>query len=326
MPVRVHPSFPPEPTEYDTGFYVGPLGNLQELPGVASQIDTPLSVIGGTHTSLSGAFTRDRFGYKRSWTWTYPLLTDRQAQLVEALHRNLIPGPLYLLDPRRPNRLPEQIASGGSLLRTPTGFIPSNTTTCLWRPLTYPGATTSTLPPYPILRGGLEWQLLAGGAGGTLELAGKALDGRHNTPVIPRETLEFSAWVTGLPAASVSATVTVYNASGTSLATATAATVQLSLTTWRLVSVAFVCPDEAAYLRVQVNAAAGSPSGSIYVTALQVARYHPEFVPGLTQHCDEADYGGWGLGGGAPQVVTDVGATTYVRPGLQSSALTLIER
>lgn len=325
MPVRVHPSLPPVPTEYDTGFYVGPLGNLLELPGVASQIDTPLSVIGGTHTSLTGAFTRDRFGYKRSWTWTYPLLTDRQAQLVEALHRNLIPGPLYLLDPRRPNRLPEQIASGGSLLRTPTGFIPSNTTTCLWRPLTYPGATTSTLPPSPILRGCLEWQFLVNQVS-SIQLAGKALDGRHNVPIIPRETLEVSAWATGPPAGWITAIVRVYNAAGTELATHTTAVTALSLTTWRLTAAAFVVPDDAAYLRVSLSGYTGSSGTSIYTTGLQVARYHPEFVPGLTQHCDEADYGGWGLGGGAPQVVTDVGATTYVRPGLQSSALTLIER
>jgi hypothetical protein len=325
MPVRVQPSLPPVPAEFDTQFYVGPLGGMLTLPGTESGVDTPLTVIGGTHTSLTGAFTRDRFGYKRAWTWTYPVLTQRQARLVEALQRNLVPGPLYLIDPRRPNRLPEQIASGGSLLRTPKGFIPSNTTTCLWRPLTYPGATPSTLPASPILRGCLEWRLLATG-GAKLELAGFAADGRHNVPVLPGEAIEVSLWASGPPAASLSGMVTVHSASGAVLVEQPMPTLALSLTTWRLNATAVVMPAEAAYLRLSITADSASPVGSIYTTAYQVARYHPEYVPGLTQHCDEYDFGGWGLGGGAPQVITDVGSTGYLRASLQSSALTLIER
>jgi hypothetical protein len=323
MPVRVQPGLPPVPAEYDTQFYVGPLGRMMNLPGVESGVDTPLTVIGGTHTSLTGAFTRDRFGYKRSWTWAYPVLGPRQAQLVEALQRNLVPGPLYLIDPRRPNRLPEQIASGGSLMRTPTGFIPSNNSTFLWRPLSYPGATQASLPASSILRGCLEWQHLTSG-GSYISLAGKALDGRHNVPVLPRETLEVSLWATGPPAAVLGGDAQIFNAAGTVLTAESLPAVTLSSTTWRLVANAFVVPDEGAYLRL--NLLSSAPVGSLYITALQVARYHPEFVPGLTEHCDDYDFGGWHLGGGAPQVVPDVGPSSYLRAGLQSGALTLIER
>jgi hypothetical protein len=313
------------PEEFDTNFYVGPLGNLMPLPGTEDKVDTPLTVVGGTHMSLTGAFTRDRFGYKRSWTWNYPLLTARQAQFVEALQRNMVPGPLFLLDPRRPNRLPEQIASGGSLLRTPSGFIPSNTTTCLWRPLTYPAATAATLPASPILRGCLEWQLLAAGGAG-LELAGLAVDGRHNIPVMPGEVLETSLWASGPPQAALSGTAHVYNAAGVELETHTLNPVQLSLTTWLEVGTAFTCPPGAAYLRLTLAASSASPIGSIFITAYQVAKFNPEYVPGLRQFCDEPDFGGWSLGGGAPQVIPDIGATGYLRAALQSSALTLIER
>jgi hypothetical protein len=325
MPVRVQPGLPPVATSYDTQFYVGPLGGLLPLPGTESSVDTPLSVIGGTHTSLTGAFTRDRFGYKRSWTWSYPLLTERQARLVEALQRNMVPGPLYLIDPRRPNRLPEQIASGGSLMRTPTGFIPSNTTTALWRPLSYPAATASTLPASPILRGCLEWQILTP-AQAFLELAGDASNGRHNVPVIPRETLEVSVWATGAPAATLTGGILLFDSAGTQLSALGLPSVALSLTTWRLTANAFVVPDGATHMRMYLSTSAATPAGSIYTTALQVSRYHPEFVSGLTQHCDDPDFGGWSLGGGAPQVVPDIGPSAYVRPGLQSSALTLIER
>jgi len=324
-PLRSYAGITPTPGEFDTEFYVGPLGGLLTLPGTPSEVETPLTVIGGTHTSLTGAFTRDRFGYKRSWTWTYPMLTERQARLVEAFQRNMVPGPLYLIDPRRPNRLPEQIASGGSLLRTPTGFVPSNTTTCLWRPLTYPPATQATLPAAPILRGCLEWQVLAAGSA-SLELAGHAGDGRHNVPVMPGETLEAAVWATGSASTTLNGTVTIYNGAGTLLATHALYGTQLSMSVWRAATAGFVCPTGAAYARLRLTVGSDTPVGSIYVTALQFSRYHPEYVPGLTVHCDEPDFGGWSLGGGAPMVVTDVGSTSYQRASLQSSALTLIER
>lgn len=324
-----YPGLPPTPLEYDTAFYVGPVGGLIPLPGVESGVDTALVVIGGTHTSLTGAFTQDTFGYKRSWTWTYPMLTDRQARHVAALNRNLVPGPIYLIDPRQRNRLPEQIASGGSLLRNPSGFIPSNTTTCLWRPLNYPSADMTTLPAHPILRGALEWQVLAAGSAG-IELAGHALDGRHNVPVLSQEVLRASWWATGPESTTATGTVTIFDAGGNQLVAQTVPGVLLSSATWRRVHTSFICPANAAYLRLSLAVGSDTPVGSIYVTALSVERYHPTYVPGLTQYCDELDFGDWSLGGGAPQVIPTPGQSTgntgYIRPGLQSAALTLIER
>jgi hypothetical protein len=322
---QTFPGLPPIPTEYDTEFYVGPLGDLLPLPGVESGVDTPLAVIGGTHTSLTGAYTRDVFGYKRSWTWTYPMLTDKQARHVEALQRNLVPGPLYLIDPRRRNRLPEQIASGGSLLRTPDGFIPSNTTATVWRRLGHAPADPATLPARHILRGCLEWQLLAAG-GASIELAGGALDGRHNIPVLNQETLRVAFWANGPASTVMSATVHVFDAKETEIATVAVPGVQLTQGEWRRVHHGFICPTNAAYLRLSLECSSSTPIGSIFLTALSVERYHPTYVPGLVNHCEPLELGDWDLGGGAPQVVPSPGSTGYVRPGLQSSALTLIER
>ena len=67
-----------------------------------------------------------------------------------------------------------------------------------------------------------------------MELAGKTPDGRLNVPVLPRETLEVSLWATGPPAATIAATVTIYNSAGTDLTTVPVSAVALSLTTWRL--------------------------------------------------------------------------------------------
>lgn len=311
--------------EYDTQFYVGPLGDMLPLPGVESGVDTPLAVIGGTHTSLTGAYTRDVFGYKRSWTWTYPMLTDRQARHIEALQRNLVPGPLYLIDPRRRNRLPEQIASGGSLLRTPNGFIPSNTTATVWRRLGHAPADPTTLPARHILRGCLEWQLLAAG-GASIELAGGALDGRLNIPVLNQETLRVSFWANGPASTVMSATVHVFDVKETEIATVDVPGVQLTQGEWRRVTHGFICPTNTAYLRLSLECSSTTPIGSIFLTALGVERFYPTYVRGLTTYCEGPELGDWDLGGGALQVVPSPGSTGYVRPGLQSSALTLIER
>lgn len=307
--------------------YVGPLGALLPLPDVASAIDTPLSVIGGTHISLTGYVTRDRFGFKRSWTWTYPMLGVHQAQFVEALQTNLVPGPLYLIDPRRINRLPQQIASGGSLLTSPDGFIPSNTAVCYWRPLTYvTAAPTSTLPASRLLSGCLEFATLTSDPAG-LELAGYAPDGRLNVPVLPNEPMTVSAWATGQNGVQVTSTVTVYDATGAVLNTVTSVPTSLALATWAPVSVDVFTDPTAAYVRLSFAFSADVP-GSTFLTALQVANADaPETVARLTENCDFGDLtGGWRLGGGAPQVITDVGSSSYVLPGLSSNALTLIER
>lgn len=307
--------------------YVGPLGALWPLPDVASAIDTPLTVIGGTHVSLTGSVTRDRFGFKRSWTWTYPALGLHQNQFVEALQRGLVPGPLYLIDPRRINRLPEQQASGGSLLGSPDGFIPSNTAVCYWRPLSYvTAADVSTLPAAPLLSGCLEWATLTSDPA-TLELAGYADDGRLDIPVMPSEPLTVSGWVTGPVGSAVTVTASVYSAAGMVLSTATSAPTNLSLTAWASFSVDLTTDPTAASVRLSL-ARNGAPPASAFLTALQVARSDdPESVARLTDSCDFGDLtGGWRLGGGAPQVIADGGAASYTVPGLSSNALTLIER
>lgn len=333
------------PDEFDTDFYVGPLGGLRALPSTAAKVETPLSLIGGTHTSLTGAYTRDVFGYKRSWSFDFPGLTRTEAVYVEALQRNLVPGPLYLIDPRRPNRLPEQIASGGSLLRTPDGFIGSNTTITTWSPMTATATTITSLPAAPLLRGTLAWQLLAPGAA-TLELAGLAPDGRHNVPVMPRENLTASAWAVGPPSDQIDMTITVYGAGGDVLSAVTQSTggfgtsafgtsafgggsslTTLSPTDWTELAVDVTTPPGAAYLRLALTVPGGTGTGTIYVTALQVASAGAAIVPYLHKFCDYPDYGGgWSLGGGAPQVVADAGSSNYLLPGLQTMALTLTER
>jgi hypothetical protein len=254
------------------------------------------------------------------------MLTTRQAKYVEALHHNLIPGPLYLIDPNRPNRLPEQIATGGTVKRNPTGFIGSNTTLTVWRPLTAAPAPQSTLPSSPMLRGCLEWQLIAAG-NARLDLGGYAPDGRLDIPVRPLEPMLISAWATGPDGATFGGTVTAFDANRNELLTINLRDAALSRSTWTQARASLICPDAAAYLRVSFTVGASTPVGSVHVTALSASPFWRTQVPGLHQFCDDDDPGGgWSLGGGAPQVVPDVGSTGYVLPGVHSSALTLIER
>lgn len=312
----------------DTKFYVGPLGDLIALPDATRTVDTVLQIIGGNHTSLTGTVTRDVFGLKRSLSWAFPGLLAPQQQWIEALNRALVRGPLYLIDPRRPNRLPEQTASGGSVFRTPDAFIPSNNGVCYWRAHSQMSLLDQmTLPARMLTRGGLEWALLDG-TGGALELAGLALDGRLNVPVLPSEPLECSAWLAGPAGATVTLTATVYDRGGNQVATGTAS-LSPSPTSWSALAVPITVPATGAYLRLGFGYA--GPAGSVFATALSVARSDdPELTPGLQLNaCGDVDVsGGWRVGGGGPCVVvtTDNPPTSYIAPGLASSALSVTER
>lgn len=314
---------------FDPLFYVGPLGGLRELPDATPTVDVPLTVIGGTHLSLSGAYTRDIFGHKRSWTWAYAGLTTAQLTWVEALQYGLVPGPLYLIDPRRPNRLPVQVATGGSLYRTVDHVIPSNTSVAYWRAHSaISSADVTTLPAAAVLRGAVEWQLLSAGAAG-LELAGPALDGRLDVPLLGGETLDVAAWLVGQVGATVTLTATTYTLAGDVAATAVSAPLALSATTWAPVTTQVVCSTDAVRLRLRLDTDANTPTGSVFTTAWSVVNDDaPEQVgPALQDGCAGGDNsGGLRLGGGAPQVVADPGSSSYIAPGLTSAGLTLTER
>jgi hypothetical protein len=313
----------------DTRFYAGPLGDLRPLPDRWGPVDTPLIQFGGQHISLTGVATQDIFGEKRTWVWAWTDLSAAQTNWVEAIHRRQVGRPMYLIDPHRPNRLPPQAATGGSVRGTPAGFVHGNTSVGYWRPMTSVGAADiATLAPAPVLRGCLEWSVLVPGAA-SLEVEGRALDGRLNIPLRPGEVVEAYAWLTGAPGTTVVVHHAVYDRGGTVLASANSTATALSYTAWVQVRAPEVtAPAGAAYQRLWLTSSGAA--GSAWVTGLWAglaASTEPELVAGLVNHCDDDDPAhGFRLGGGGPQVIASGPAGGYTMPGLYSHALTLTER
>lgn len=86
-------------------WYLGPLGDLRELVCPETDIEINPVRYGGIHQGLSGARTMDITGYRSEYTLEFKYLDQSEFLWLEALHARLVPGPFYLIDPLKKNRL-----------------------------------------------------------------------------------------------------------------------------------------------------------------------------------------------------------------------------
>lgn len=319
---------------YSDQCYVGPLGALEALPDVVSTQAPTVDVtrIGGMHRALAGGLTVDTFSRKRTWTFPYDLLMDKQLAYVEALQWGNIRGPLRLIDPRRYNRLPEEVASGGTTTGTAGAFESDNNSAIYWRPTRDMPGDLSTLGPRRVLHGGLEWQILTPDPD---ENYIAAHDWRYagfwRTPILPNETVEVSCWCLYSLNAQIVVGLTWRDRNGLPVTDSTVT----ELTPgggdeWVRLAVSGTAPDGAVFATpfLSTQSANFPTAQSVYTTAWQVAsptlaRLIP---PGVTEHCDIPEIAGeWRQGGGGPFVIPDIASTTYAKPGFYGTALTLIE-
>lgn len=314
----------------DTGFYVGPIGSMVQLPDVDTVVDVALSRIGGTGVSLMGNQWRDTLGYRRAWGWKWENLLPAQLPYLEALAAGMVPGPLRLIDPRRANRLPEQIASGGSRSRSPDGFgvtLGGRN----YRDLRAVEPDPLTLGPNAMLRGCIEWARNTGGAG-VLYPTGPEPGGTWRCPLRPGvpEVLEFSAWVAGKAGLVVGLEWTEYDRAGVGTTYASDASGdQATLTSggWQQITVNIAPAASAVSLMPRLVTDAAQPSGSVLTTAWQLAALDAEELPPgqWSGQLPEEIAAGWRIGGGAPAVVADPVSGSYRRYGWHSAGLSLIE-
>ncbi|MEV1294432.1 hypothetical protein [Pseudonocardia sp. NPDC049635] len=311
----------------DTGFYVGPLGLLLPLPDVSSAVEVATDRIGSSSRSLMGRQWRDTLGYQRTWTWKWLDLLPSQLPYVEALSTGMVPGPLRLIDPRRANRLPEQVASGGSRSRSPDGFaVTSGGLT--YRNLRSVEPDPATLGPRALLRGCIEWGRSAGGDG---LLYPVTPDGEPwQVPVLPEQPLELSCWVAGKAGLTVGIVWDEYDEDGNASSHSSDADgdeVELQSGAWQQLVVNVLPSDLSAGLVPMLMTPPGAPSGVVLTTAWQVAALDAEEPPvGLwSGRVPVEQAAGWRIGGGAPFVVADPIASTYVRYGFHDAGLVLVE-
>ncbi|MGH7954763.1 MAG: hypothetical protein ACREOZ_02255, partial [Gloeomargaritales cyanobacterium] len=73
---------------YYERFLIGPLGALRPLPSpfVSAGVPTPVERFGGVRTSISGKGSLAVYGTKRSWTFSYPLMSLREKNFLQAFY------------------------------------------------------------------------------------------------------------------------------------------------------------------------------------------------------------------------------------------------
>ncbi|MBP2479097.1 hypothetical protein JOF53_007969 [Crossiella equi] len=273
-------------------FYLGPLGALRELPSPSPDKPPEASATryGAVHRSLTGRPTIDRVAVRRTWVLSWPHLDADTAAFLDALHLGLVDGPLWLIDPQRPNRLPVQAAATGTGTRSPQGFTASSGT-LRWVPL------SSSVP----LAGGLRWDATSQGG---------QLGADTEVPVLPGEALTASAYVSS--GVSVRLVLTAHSASGAQLGAAESAPTTPG-PTMRRVTVTALPPAGAASVRLALLLAPGGPGGAVSTQAWQIETARP------------ADADVWTPGGGTAVVAVESVTTAYPLPGSYGTTVTLWE-
>src|SRR5690606_5558020 len=95
----------------DKTWYLGPLGKLRGLVCPEPGMTDTSTRYGGVHQGLTGARTMDITGHRREFEFQFTYLEKAEFEWLNALHTRMVPGPLYLLDPRYRNRLSPQATS-----------------------------------------------------------------------------------------------------------------------------------------------------------------------------------------------------------------------
>lgn len=320
----------------DRNFYVGALGWMRALPDVEAVPGVDPGRIGGSGSSMYGSQWRDTLGYAGVWSWKWKNLLPQQQRYVRALILGQVRQPLRLLDPRLINRLPPQVASGGSTLASSDGFGVS-TGGLQYRDLLKVAPNVDTLPASDIIRGCQEWLRPNGGAG-TCYLAGPELDGTWRAPFLPGEELRLSTWVAGLDGLTAQLRWIDYERDDTAhsyfSSSQTSSSVVLKSGVWQEVSLYVkgkargVAGDT--YTSASISPRLYTPDtapGSIWHTGWMVREPDADAPPpGLNGPCVvPGDRTLWYPGGATPRVVVDPEASSYPSPGFYDAGLILTE-
>jgi hypothetical protein len=163
---------------------MGPLGYLRPLPPHPQDASPTvgLSIPGASHTSLGGRSTFDRSGrLRRTWNLTWSRLTEDEETYLQSLMRGSASASLRLMDPRKRNLLPADVASCGNETKGVTAFTDVGAAT--------PTFTLGGVPTefQGMLAGRLVWNTVTN----TQTLYGT----KEKLPIVAGSTYRISAWV-----------------------------------------------------------------------------------------------------------------------------------
>lgn len=278
----------------DRTWYLGPLGDMRPLVCPEPGISIDQVRYGGVRQGLSGARSLDITGYRTDYSFTFRHLDQSEFLWLEALHRRLVPGPFYLLDPLKRNRLTSHASVLELTNYNNAGIDLSAGTYAVSRD--WPSEI-----PIP----GRSKKLTGWGSANTI-----TFDSTKPVPLLDGETLTASVWLKGdANYSNIKLRITWF----------TEDLVKISDTDISVAATNEWSRNWYTYHDQPTNAAAAQFSVALgaYSTPVYIAA--PQLEAGVTWPSD------WELGGGASQVILDQLPTVSNIYPLRNATLTLME-
>ncbi|GGM64820.1 hypothetical protein GCM10012275_39270 [Longimycelium tulufanense] len=287
-------------------WYLGPRGALRALPAPEPGVVATLTRHGGVHQAISGARVMDVTGHRHEYTLTWNYLEEHEWQWLQALHTRLVPGPHFLVNPLRTNRLSVQSSTGKGVLTAPGAA----------------GGTRSTAPGFmasnPHWMPVRDWPEGAGPLGShCIHHPGHTRGGAHvvrfdyytgGTPVFAGEALSASIYLKAEDRRPLSLVVDWYDSAGQQTGASEVRTIRLTSAWTRWLHKATV------------------PEGTATaVFALIVPADPTAFFFAAPQLQSGPLATSWEIGGGTARVVVDQLQTSSPRYPLTDCSLTLLE-
>ncbi|HEY2101517.1 MAG TPA: hypothetical protein VGH72_33975 [Pseudonocardia sp.] len=259
------------------GVYLfGPLGRLMPIQVPLEGFSNPVTEFGVLHQPLSGATTKDVFGYKQSFQIPLDALDGPAWSFFEMIFRGAIPGPYYLMDPRRRNRLSATVSANDTVYTADTVWFPSSGA------LPHVAVTSFLLPDKA---SGRNVQGPGSALSWTPTAAGTLLAEANPIPVLAGETITFSCYV---QAGNPTLELVPYDSTGTAHAPWTGTVDETGLVDRKHITRRIPLDGSIAAVRPQLRASA---AGTYTTLGWQVS--------------DHAGPEPWVLGAGVPQVLVD---------------------
>lgn len=298
--------------------WLGPPGNLKQLPYPSKGLSAPRVRAGAVHTLASGGMAVDSLGRRRHYNLAWQNLGNRAGMspsgvldILERMYEGAFgPGPFALIDSARTNILPANLATATSTRRDTVGWSASWATT--------PGAlaSVSTLITQTGNIRGLSAPMTSGTGVATVWASPTASVPvePHAPCVLPSLSYTGSVYAAigaGTGAQSAAARITWFTAAGVVISTTTGTVTALSTSSWTRLTVTATSPSNAAYALLSVLPSSVTMPSTLLLDGAQL-----EQAAAVT---------GWLLGTGVPRVVFDQLGDGYPLMGYHDVTTTLLE-
>jgi hypothetical protein len=278
-------------------WYIGPMGDLRAVRCPEPDISTSVVRYGGVHQGLSGARTMDVTGHRQEIHMDFNHMDYSEWRWLEALHLRHVPGPHYLINPMRKNRLtPESSLCNPRNL----GFHGMSVNSGAWTlEYDYPSGASDL--------GGRCLRWTGWSSGFTLRW-----DRYVYIPIFPLETITGSVWMRAETNRGIQLVFDWYDRTFTQVGSSSATTFSLT----------------SAWQKCAITATAPAGTHSAVLAAIAYSADGPVGVP-IRAAAAQVETGStatsWEMGGAATRVLLDQLETSSPIYPLTNVSMTLLE-